>query len=81
MLPIRWRAQALDDLDAIIVYVAERNPQAAEALRERIESALLPTSEHPYLFRSGRVLGTREIIAHPNFIVVYRVTDECALKW
>ncbi len=27
----------------------------------------------PYLFRRGRVPGTREYVVHPNYIVVYRV--------
>jgi plasmid stabilization system protein ParE len=25
------------------------------------------------MFRTGRLPGTREIVAHPNYIVVYRV--------
>jgi toxin ParE1/3/4 len=72
-LPILWRASALDDLDTIVDYVAHRNQGAADTLRDRIESCVLPLSEHPYLFRPGRVPGTREIVAHPNYIVIYRV--------
>ena len=35
---------------------------------------MLPVSEHPYLYRqSERVPGLREIVAHPNYIVLYRV--------
>ncbi|MFZ6734055.1 type II toxin-antitoxin system RelE/ParE family toxin [Undibacterium sp. Ji42W] len=30
--------------------------------------------EHPLLFRSGRVAGTREVVVHPNYILVFRVT-------
>ena len=76
MLPIRWRAAALDELDAVIAYIAQHNPVAAVALHERIESSVLPLSEHPYLFRPGRVPGTREIVAHPNYLVVYRVLTD-----
>jgi len=55
MLPVRWTASALDDLHAIIAYVAERNLRAAEALLGRIETSVLPASQHPYLFIcSGR---------------------------
>jgi plasmid stabilization system protein ParE len=28
------------------------------------------------MFRLGRVDGTREIVAHPNYIVVYRVVAD-----
>jgi toxin ParE1/3/4 len=76
MLPIRWRASAVDDLDEIIAYIAERNPAAARSLRERIESSVLPLAHHPYLYRSGRVAGMRELVAHPNYIVVYRVLSD-----
>jgi len=77
MLPIRWRATALDDLDRLVGYIAQFNPSAAQALQDRIESVILPLSEHPYLYRPGRVPGTRELVAHPNYIVVYKVLDDC----
>lgn len=37
---------------------------------------MLPLSEHPYLFPNGRISDTREIVAHPNYLVVYRVTSD-----
>jgi toxin ParE1/3/4 len=39
-----------------------------------IELAAAQLSEHPFLYRVGRVPGTRETVVHPNYIVVYRVT-------
>lgn len=73
MLPIFWRASARRNLVDIIRYIAEENPAAARRMKSLIEVSILPTAEHPYLFRAGRVPGTREVIAHPNYIVVYRV--------
>jgi toxin ParE1/3/4 len=75
MLPIRWRATARNNLAAIVRYIAQDNVPAARHMRDIIEKAVAPTAEHPYLFRPGRVPGTREIVAHPNYIVVYRVTE------
>ena len=35
----------------------------------------MPLAEHPYLYRqSDRIPGLREIVAHPNYLVLYRVT-------
>ncbi|EOT1257950.1 type II toxin-antitoxin system RelE/ParE family toxin [Cronobacter sakazakii] len=40
---------------------------------------MLPAAYYPEMFREGRVPDTREIIAHPNYIVVYKVTSEYLL--
>jgi len=76
MLPIVWLKSARLKLATIISDIAEESPQAARRLNARIQDSVLPTAEHPYIFRPGRVPGTREIIAHPNYVVVYRVTAE-----
>lgn len=73
MLPLIWLPKALDGLEEIIFYIEVRNPQAARKLRQRIEQVVELLPAHPYLFRPGRVAGTREIVAHPNYLVVYRV--------
>lgn len=76
MLPIHWRASAREDLIHLIGYIAEQNPSAARAMLTRLEAAILPAAEHPYLYRPGRVPGTREVVAHPNYVLIYRVTAE-----
>ena len=73
MLPIIWRARALESLGEIIRHIAMHNPAAARRIKYLIEQSIIPASEHPYLFRPGRVPGTREVVAHPNYILVYRV--------
>lgn len=76
MLPAVWRKSARAGLLEIIRYIANEDPQAARQLKERLESAVLPLSEHPYLYRPGRVPGTREIVVHPNYLVIYRIAAE-----
>ncbi len=73
MLPVLWRAEAQADLAAILGYIAERNPQAALDLHGDINLALSQLPSHPYLYRQGRVPGTRELIVRPNYLVVYRI--------
>lgn len=73
MLPISWSAAALDDLDNITDHIAEFDVHAAIGIHVLIEESVLPASDYPYLYKQGRVSGTREIVAHPNYIVVYEV--------
>ena len=74
MLPIIWRPKAQDDLAGIIEYIAQDNPFAAKRMQQRLSDAVLPLSEHPYLFvRSSRMPSCREIVVHPNYILIYRV--------
>ena len=78
MLPIIWKNDARADLAKLIQYSAMSNPLAARAMRQRLQEAVLPVAEHPYLYRqSDRVPGCREIVAHPNYVVVYRVERDC----
>lgn len=73
MLPIVWRAKATNNLTSILDYIGDRNLSAADDLQEAIESATSQLPQHPYLYRLGRVAGTRELVVHPNYVVVYRV--------
>lgn len=75
MLPILWLPSARDDLRQIVAYIAKENPPAARRLKIRIETSVLSLSEPPYLYPpSERALGLREIVTHPNYIILYRVT-------
>lgn len=76
MLPIVWRVRARENLAQIVRHIAEHNPPAARHIKNLIEESVLPLAEHPYLFRAGRVSGTRELIAHPNYMIVYRVCTD-----
>ena len=73
MLPIQWKVEAQEDLTAILTYIAQRNRPAALQLYNDIDHAISRLPCHPHLYRSGRVSGTREMLAHPNYVVVYRV--------
>ncbi|WP_019412300.1 type II toxin-antitoxin system RelE/ParE family toxin [Pseudomonas psychrophila] len=74
-MQIEWRPEARAELLRIIDYMADRNLAAAIELNNAIETVTSALSEHPYLYRFGRVPNTREIVVHPNYLVVYRVSD------
>lgn len=56
-----------------MAYVAADNPTAAQTLKNNIEEKVAVLAEHPKLYRPGRIKGTRELVAHPNYIVLYRI--------
>ena len=66
MLTLRWSEEAATDLVEIIDYIEQRNEGAASNLRLSIVQAAENLPQMPYLFRPGRVAGTREHVVHPN---------------
>ena len=73
---VDWNPFARASLWAILDFIGERNVSAAQDLYDAIEAATEGLPQHPYLYRPGRVAGTREIVVHPNYIAVYRVTSQ-----
>lgn len=76
MQTIRWTEEATTDLVEIIDYIDQRNSLAADALHSMILRAVEGLSSAPYLFRPGRVSGSRECVVHPNYIVIYQIGEE-----
>nr|WP_207196987.1 MULTISPECIES: type II toxin-antitoxin system RelE/ParE family toxin [unclassified Pseudomonas] len=72
---VDWRPEARTALWQILNYIADRNAVAASQLHAAIEVATSALPEHPYLYRFGRAPSTREIVVHPNYVVVYRITN------
>lgn len=60
----------------IIDYIEQRNAAAAQNLYAAIVQSAENLPLMPYLFRPGRVPGTRELVVHPNYIVVYQVGSD-----
>lgn len=71
-----WRADARRDLRNILNYIGDRNPPAAERMRQRLEFVANRLVEFPLMHRSGRLSDTREAVAHPNYIIIYRVSPK-----
>ena len=71
-----WSEPAEEDLDAIVEYIAQDNLQAALDM----DSLLRDTADRLILFpekgKPGRIPGTRELIIHKNYILVYVTTPE-----
>jgi toxin ParE1/3/4 len=74
-LKIRWSDDAELDRAEIIEYIWSENPGAARRMDSLFDAAADRLSKFPFSAREGAIPGTRELIAHPSYRLVYQVTD------
>ena len=61
----------------IVAYIADDNPDAAQALKDEVEAKVNDLPAHPKLYKpSLRVPGLRELVVRSNYIVLYRESPE-----
>jgi toxin ParE1/3/4 len=73
---LEWSQAALQELNAIRIYIAERNPKAAEHIKDRIVSATYLLARRPFIGRIGRIDGTREFVfTDIPYIAVYDLDE------
>ena len=71
-----WTRTARDNRRAIREFIAAGSPSAAlnfDALLSMQAQRLL---DHPGIGRPGRVQGTRELVAHRHYVLVYDLTPD-----
>jgi toxin ParE1/3/4 len=76
LLKLAWTLEAQTDRRAIFAYIENDNPQAANKLDAQFSKRASQLVSHPMIGRMGRVPGTRELVAHPNYILIYDVAGE-----
>jgi len=76
MMELFWTPEATQDRDEIHDYIEADNPVAALALDELFAKKAALLLDHPGLGRPGRITGTRELVAHHNYILVYDVVGD-----
>ena len=78
MAQVRWTPQALDDLEAICLFIARDAPQVAAVFADRSFRATDRLADHP---RLGRIVPELEIetireIILGNYRIIYRIRGE-----
>lgn len=63
------------DLDAIEAYIARDNPVAAVDMWFHIDDQVEKLADSKFPRRRGRVTGTKELVAHENYVVIL-IEDE-----
>ena len=71
-----WTNEAIADREKIFDFIETDNPAAALALDQLFSEATARLVNHPDLGRPGRVSGTRELVAHHNYILIYDVAGD-----
>ncbi len=70
-----WAPSAEQDRSDIVDFIAQDKPLAALGMDELFAAAASRLREHPLMGRPGQIPGTRELIAHENYSMVYEVKD------
>ena len=71
-----WTPEAEQDRDDIWLHIAADNPRAAARMDELFGDAAARLADHPKLGRPGKIAGTRELIPHENYRLVYEIVGE-----
>ena len=71
-----WAPEALQDRIEIWDYIATDNPAAAERMDGFFSDSANRLADHPKLGRPGKVAGTRELVAHEKYRLVYEISGD-----
>jgi len=73
---VRWTPEAEQDRSDVWDTIAADNPLAAARMDELFSDAAAELADFPRLGRTGKISGTRELIPHESYRLVYEVEDE-----
>ena len=71
MLDLIWRPEAERQFLGMLEYIGARNAPASYRLKQIVDDRIALALTVPGLGRPGRVVGPRELVFHPNYIVIY----------
>ena len=71
-----WTPEAEEDRSKIVAYIRADNPLAAARMEQHFSRAANRLAEHPRLGRPGKIPGTRELIPHESYRLVYEIHGE-----
>ncbi|MHB1321989.1 MAG: type II toxin-antitoxin system RelE/ParE family toxin [Acidithiobacillus ferrivorans] len=71
-----WTPEAEQDRTDVWDYIAANNPHAAARMDELFSDAAARLAEHPKLGKPGKIPGTRELIPHDSYRLVYEIERE-----
>ena len=70
---VLWTPEAEQDRADIWDYIAADNPSAAVRMDELFSDAAARLATHPKMGGTGKISGTRELIPHESYRLVYEI--------
>jgi toxin ParE1/3/4 len=71
-----WTPEAEQDRDDVWEHIAADNVAAAARMDEVFSDAAAQLADFPQLGMRGKIAGTRELIPHENYRLVYEIEGE-----
>ena len=75
-MKVRWTPEAERDRENVWEYIANDNPGAAASMDEFFSDAAAKLADYSLMGRIGKISGTRELIPHESYRLVYQVDGE-----
>lgn len=75
-MKVRWTPEAEQDRSDVWDCIAGDNPLAAVRMDELFSDAAAKLADFPHIGRTGKIPGTRELIPHESYRLVYEVEGE-----
>ena len=73
---IAWVPEAVKDRSDIWDYLYALNPRAAVEMDRRFSDCVEHLTLNPHIGSVGLVVGTRELIPHPSYRLVYQIDQD-----
>lgn len=73
---VLWTPEAQQDRSDVWDYIVVDDPRAAARMDKLFSDAAASLAEHPKRGRPGKISGTRELIPHESYRLVYEISGE-----
>ncbi len=72
-MAVKWTKTALANLVTIVEYIEKDNAERTKSFALKYKRKTNSLAGFPGMGRPGRLIGTRELVIHPNYIIPYRM--------
>lgn len=80
-MKVNWTANAKEDRENIVEYIAHDNPRAALKIDDLFSEAASRLADFPKLGKTGQIQGTRELLPHESYRLIYEIDEANDTIW